>query len=525
MSPSSLLRATGVSSLATLVSRVAGVLREVVFAAWFGAGAEVDAFQNAIVVPGALRRFVADEGLTGAVIPEVARARREGGEERARQVIAGSLAVLLASLAVVVGIGIALAPWWVLLFDSSLPGKPEEWAFTSRLARWLLPFVAFVSVVSWCEGLLNLRGHFFVPKVAPGLVGVSVALCIVLFGDGFGMDAVVLGMLIGGAVQLAACLVALHGHEGAVWPDPAGWRDPRVQAMASSMLKVALVGVAAQLHVLVLRQITNALEVGATSHFAYAQRVVALPQGLAAVAVAAAVLPVVVRGAQSGDHAAVRDALAGAVRLAALAAVPAAVMMAVLAEPVVDLLFHRGAFGLDDLESTAAVVRWLAPFLVPAAVLLLMRKVFYAVDDRATLVAIGVIGAVGTALFGVLLVPLMGLPGLGLALAASTTIQVGVCIWRLRRHLSGRVGLWRTVDPLARILVASLVAAALPAWLASSWSAELGLAGSAALLVVAGSAGVVVYVVGVRAAGIPEVEGVEAAIRRRVGRSTPPPAA
>jgi putative peptidoglycan lipid II flippase len=167
---SKIFGASVVSALGTGLSRVLGAARDVTIGHIFGAGRASDAFWMAWTIPSLFRRFVADEGLTGALIPAVARAEQEVDTREARRLANGALLALLVAGAAICVVGILGAPLLVRLIAPGFSDDPEKLALTISLTRWLFPFVVFVSLVSYCEGLLNYRGHFFVPKLAPGIV-------------------------------------------------------------------------------------------------------------------------------------------------------------------------------------------------------------------------------------------------------------------------------------------------------------------------------------------------------------------
>ncbi|HAN32768.1 MAG TPA: hypothetical protein DCQ06_14335, partial [Myxococcales bacterium] len=205
------LRAVAASVLGTGLSRALGALRDVCIARIFGASGASDAFWIAFTVPNTLRRFVADEGLTGALIPAVARAETEQSQTAARQLANRVLTALLLINLVVCVAGWFGAEWLVKAFAYSFVADPEKFALTVTLTRWLMPFVAMVSLVSFCEGLLNHRRHFFVPKVAPGLVSAGIVIAALVAVDRFEHPtyALVAGVLFGGLTHVLVNLPVL----------------------------------------------------------------------------------------------------------------------------------------------------------------------------------------------------------------------------------------------------------------------------------------------------------------------------
>ena len=256
-----------VSAAGTGLSRVAGAFRDVVLSHVFGAGRASDAFWLAWTVPSIFRRFVADEGLTGALIPAVGQAEEAEGEGGARRLANTALAALLVACLVVCVGGILAAPWLVKAFAWGFSRDPGKLELTVTLTRWLFPFVAFVSLVSYCEALLNYRGRFFIPKLAPGIVSGSIAVAALLLATRFEepVYALVAGALVGGLAHLLVCVPPLVKSWG--WPAPslAGVRDPRFRRLAGEMGKVVAIGLVAQVNVVLLRLLASLLAEGSVT--------------------------------------------------------------------------------------------------------------------------------------------------------------------------------------------------------------------------------------------------------------------
>ncbi len=457
-----MVRAFLVSVLGTGLSRVLGAARDIALGHVLGAGRVSDAFWIAFTVPNIFRRFVADEGLTGALIPALARAGRDEGEAAARRLGGQALAGLLLAGLVLGALGILAAKPLVLAFAWGFRDDPEQLALAVRLTRILFPFVVFVSLVSWAEGMLNQRGHFFVPKVAPGLVSAAmVAAAVLAAGSDRAVLAIAWGVLVGGAVHLLVCLPPLVRLWGPVPPVFAGLREPRFRAFLREMSKVVAIGVFAQVNIMVLRQLASLLEAGSVTHYWYANRVVDLAQGAIAVAVGSAVLPAIARDVAHRDWDRFRADFSQAIRLAALFLLPAAVLLLVLAEPVVAVLFRHGRFGAADAEVTAATLRAMVPFMLAVAGINIVKRAFFALDERNVLLAVGGAGIALTAGAGYPLAHRLGVQGLALALSASTAAQLLAYLVLLRRRIGDALDLAGVSGPLLRMFLAALPAAAL----------------------------------------------------------------
>jgi putative peptidoglycan lipid II flippase len=522
MAPRSILRAFLSSSLGTGLSRVLGLIRELAIARVLGASATSDAFFMAFTIPSMFRRFVADEGLTGALVPLVARAEAEDGTDAAKA-LAGRTFTALAGLCVLLAVvAIPAAPWLVDLFASGFREDPEKFALTVQLTRVMMPFVLFVSLVSWAEGLLNHRDHFFIPKIAPGLVSAAVVAAALWPSSGGAQELVhtiAWAVLVGGLAHLLVCVPPLVRRWGLIRPRFDLWRGPRFRILAVEMGKVAAIGLMAQVNVIVLRNLASHLETGAVSWYWNATRLVDFAQGIIAVGVGSALLPAISAAVAEQDWAGFRDAFARASRLAASLLFPAAAFVLLLAPPFVAVLYRHGAYGWADVGETAAALRWLTPYMLALAGIQIVKKPFFALNRRNSLVVVGLLGVGLTFGAGVLLAPRYGVEGLAAALSVSTVGQLLTYLWLLGRITGGKLGLGSLLASMGRIALATLPAGAV-GWaicLLGDWEQGPTLL-NLAVFAAAGCGGGLAYALAAWGLGISEVKRVVARVRGRLGR-------
>lgn len=517
----SIVRAFIVSVLGTGFSRVLGAVRDIAIGHVYGAGAASDAFWVAYTIPNMFRRFVADEGLTGVLIPGVAKAEKESEGEGRRLAGAVLFTVLVASV-VICALGIAAAPWVVRAFAYGFTANPEQFQLTVTLTRWLLPFLVFVALVSYCEGLLNHRGHFFVPKLAPGLVCACLAASALYLSGQFEEPilALVVGVLVGGVVHLLVCLPPLIRLWGIPRLRVLGLSDSRYRAFLGEMGKVVAIGIFAQINIVVLRQLAAVLEAGSVTQYWYANRVVDLAQGAIAVGVGSALLPAISQDVAEQDWERFREDFARAVRLAALVLIPAGAVLLALATPMISVLFLHGEFDETDALRTAMTLRMMVPFMLAVAGINIVKKVYFAVDDRNTLLVVGGVGVLVTGGVGYALLDRLGVEGLGLALSLSTCVQLVIYLVLLRRKLGTKIGLGQLVAPLATLCVAAVPAAAAGWWLCTKGAWERGpgdLLNIAILTGALGAAGVV-YLLLCKVLRVQELEELLRRLRARLKR-------
>ncbi|MBN2055790.1 hypothetical protein JW905_12755, partial [bacterium] len=336
---------------------------------------------------------------------------------------------------------------------------PEQLALTIDLTRWLFPFVILVSLVSYCEGILNHRGHFFVPKIAPGLVSLSVVAAAVCLGGVMKVpiQSLVVGVLAGGLLHLLIQLPLLVAR----WRLPRLRLDfsPRFKRFMGEMGKVVLIGIFAQINIMVLRLLASFLPAGAVSHYWNANRLVDLTQGMIGVGLGSAIMPVLARAVAEERWSDVRGHLVYSLRLACFVLLPSVLFVTAFRVPLVAMLYRHGSFTWQDTLITADTLMLLAPFLLAVAGINIVKKVYFALDDRNTLLAVGAAGVVLTATLGFILIRSMAVRGLALALSLSTAAQLAAYFMLLRRKVSTAVRAGDILPGIGRMAAACLPAA------------------------------------------------------------------
>ena len=464
----SVTRNVGPVSAATFLSRVLGLVRDQVFAALFGAGTAADAFNMAFRVPNLLRDLFAEGAMSASFVPTFTQWREKEGDAAAwalgRQLMSTLLAVLLGICA----LGWIFAPQLVGLLAGGFAAVPGKLELTVTLTRIMLPFLPVVALAAAAMGMLNARGVFFLPALAPallnlGMVVFGLALIPVCRSAGWPViTAMALGVVLGGLLQFVVQLpkLARLGFRFAL--ELPTWH-PGVQRVASLMLPATIGLAATQLNIFVSQAIAASFREGSVSWLQYAFRLMQLPIGLFGVAVATVSLPALSRAAVRQDLPAVRSTLSESVRLVLLLTIPSALFLAVMAQPILALLFQHGRFTAADTSATAGALVMYCVGLPAFAAVGIFTRAFYAMGDtrtpvRSTFVAVGVNLVLNLLFVG----PLAGLGlahrGLALATSATSLINLAQLAWLLRAKLSGIEG-GRLLRSGLRILLASAIAA------------------------------------------------------------------
>jgi putative peptidoglycan lipid II flippase len=439
-------RKAGVVGAATMLSRLLGLVREQVMATLFGAGLATDAFNVAFRIPNLLRDLFAEGAMSSAFVPTFTEYQQRRGEADAWALGRQLMATLLAVLLVVCLIGYLLTPWLVRLFAPGFASVPGKIDLTVQLTRVMLPFLPAVALAAAAMGMLNARDSFAVPALAPSMLNLGM----VVFGitlipvvESFGQPAILamaLGVLIGGFGQLAFQLPALHRKGFRLRAElPRG--HPGVRRVARLMLPATIGLAATQVNLLVSTLIASLLEQGSVSWLGYAFRIMQLPIGVFGVALATVSLPALAKAAVDQDVAALKGTLSATLRLVFLLTVPAALWLAVMAVPVIELLYQHGRFGpLDTARTAGALVMYCVGLPAFAAVGVLTRT-FYALGDTRTPVRASLVSVVLNLGLNLLFIgPLrfLGLEHTGLALATSVTSVANLL--QLAGYLRRRVG-------------------------------------------------------------------------------------
>jgi putative peptidoglycan lipid II flippase len=461
---------------ATSLSRILGGLRDICLASFFGAGMVSDAFYVAFGIPSALRAMVADDGLTGAVVPAVAYA--DGYGHDAKGLVNRLFTGLLLVNVVLCGLGVVFAEQLVWLFAAAFVHDPAKFELTVSLTRWMMPLIGAVSIVSFLEGVLNHRGHYFLPKAAPGLIsaGVLWGLIACNWGGHSGLTAmyvVVLGLLLGAFFHVVIQAPMVRRVWGPIGLD-FDFSDQRVRRAGVEFTKVAGIGVFVVLGWMVIQQLAAGAGDGAITWLWNATRLVELTHGVAVAAVGSAVLPPLASAAADRDWDLLRHNLHRALSLVGFMLIPLAALLLAFALPLVSLVFRHGSYTSADTFATSATLSLLIPYLLAFAAVNILRRVFFALNDRGPVIFGGLLSLLITAIVGWWMTREFGVPGLALAISVAACFELALYVALLRRRIPGGLGLSGLVLPFAQCTVAASPMTGFLFWLADMGRWENG---------------------------------------------------
>ena len=426
--PRGLLHSSAIVGGATLVSRVLGLVRDVVLANLVGATSNADAFFVAFKIPNFLRRLFAEGAFAQAFIPVFTETREQGGKVAVQALIDRVAGVLGGTLLLLTALTILAAPIVALVFAPGFSKDPGKLALTADLIRLTFPYLFLISMTGFAGGILNAYGRFAVPAFTPVLLNLSLIAAALLLAPGFEepVYALALGVFIAGLLQLLFQFPALYGLE--LVPRPR-WDTayPGVRRIMTLMVP-ALFGVSvSQINLLLDTVLASLLPAGSVSWLYYSDRLTELPLGVFAIAIATVVLPTLSARrarAEAGEGDPLFAAtLHWALGLVLLIALPATFALLLLAEPILATLFQYGAFAAADVDKAAWSLRAYTLGLSAFMLIKVLAPGYYARQDMKSPVRIGIIAMVANMIMNPLFIfPLMwtfDLGHVGLALATS----------------------------------------------------------------------------------------------------------
>jgi putative peptidoglycan lipid II flippase len=460
-------RSAGLVGIATMASRVLGLLRDQVFLVTFGAGSAMDAYNVAFRLPNLVRDLFAEGAMSAAFLPTFTRELHHKGQEAAwdlgRVVITG-LVVVTGAIALLGVLFAAPLTRFIAPAYAAVPGKIE---LTTTLTQVMFPFLMLIAVAVACMGMLNSLRSFFIPALAPAMFNIACiasAYLIVPFMPGLGWDPMVglaIGTLLGGLGQIVLQWPALR-RQGFRFRPRFAPRDPRFLEIVRLMIPGTLGLAAAQVNQLVNVYLATSEVEGAVTYLGFAFRLMYLPIGIFGVSVATAAIPGITRHAAAGDTNGVRNDVSQALRLMLMLNVPATLGLIALARPIVELLVEYRRVNAHNTIGIASALMGYAPGLVGYSAVKIASPTFYALRDARTPVTVGVVSIVLNVVLNLILVRSMGFAGLAFGTGLAALANAGILFWLLRRRLDGLDDA-RVVTAFVKIVAASLAMGAV-AW-------------------------------------------------------------
>ncbi|MEJ1159665.1 murein biosynthesis integral membrane protein MurJ [Prosthecomicrobium sp. N25] len=427
---------------ATLASRVLGFLRDTLIAAALGTGPVADAFVVAFRLPNLFRRLFAEGAFNAAFVPLYARVLEAEGEGGARRFAADVLAVLLVAVLAFSGLAMLAAPGLVWVLAPGFAADPEKFGLATLLTRICFPYLAAMALIALMGGILNAHRRFLAAALAPVLLNlVLIAALLAALSAGLARTReagiwLAAGVSLAGLAQLALVTVAVSR---------AGWAPrlvrPRWTPSVARLLRLAVPGAIAggiaEINIVVGTMIAS-LSAGSVAFLYYADRVYQLPLGLVGVAVGTVLLPEIARQLRADREDLALAAQNRSLEFAAVLTLPAAVALVVAAQPIVEVLFERGAFGPQDTQATAEALLGFGYGLPAFVFVKVFAPGFFAREDTRTPMVVGAVSVAVNVALSLALYPVFEHVAIALATSAAGWVNA-LLLW----GLLVRRGHWR----------------------------------------------------------------------------------
>ena len=425
---SSLLKSVGIVSLSIFGSRVLGLLRDIVIASTFGAGALTDVFFVAFRIPNLLRRIFAEGSFNAAFVPAFTKKLKESEEEA--EVLAGQVfGALLILLTVTVVLGELFSPFIVKAVAPGFSG--EKFTYAVKLLREMFPYIMLVSLTAFLGGILNTFNRFFAPAFSTALFNLSLIISALLLSGELSVESLAIGVLVGGTLQVLLQIPFLKNTGFNLKP------IFRLSEEAKRVLINTVPGIfgfaVRQLSMLIDTVIASFLSSGAISYLYYANRFVQLPLGMFAIGLSQVLLPRLSKKIGEKDYS---SELETGILLCSAVVIPSAVGLIFFGKPIVDLVFNHGAFTEKDLIGTYTVLVCYSLGLFFFSMEKIVSNVYYSLEEFKIPVKV----AAYTLIFNLVINLIfcfglgMGAPGLALGTSLTSLLNLTILITILKRQ-------------------------------------------------------------------------------------------
>jgi putative peptidoglycan lipid II flippase len=489
-----LWRSTFVVSIMTMLSRIAGLVRDMIFLNMFGADRLMDAFLVAFKIPNFLRRLFAEGAFAQAFVPVLSEVKSQRGDAAVRVLVdrvAGTLATVLGSVTVV---AMVASPVIITLFAPGFHDDPLKFDLASDMLRITFPYLLLISLTAFAGGILNSYQRFGASAFTPVLMNLTMIAFALWVAPLMAQPVMALawGVLISGFVQLGFQIPYLR--EIHMLPRfRLGFSDPDVKRILTLMVP-AMFGVSvSQINLLIDTVLATFLVTGSVTWLYTAERLTELPLGLIGIAVATVILPSLSAKYAEKSHDEFKAMLDWALRVVVLVGLPSAIAMGMLAEPLIAALFLHGRFTTEDVQMSAAALQALSGGILAFMLIKVFAPGYFSRQDTRTPVRIGIIAMVANMVFNLMLVWHLKHVGLSLASTLSAFLNAGLLyhglhqrgVYRLEKHWV-RLGLRYVAANAVMVVVLILITPASAWWLApqGNWlkvGAILGICAAGAL--------------------------------------------
>ena len=449
-------------SALTLVSRILGLIRDMVFASYFGATAMMDAFNVAFRIPNLFRRFFGEGAFNQSFVPVFSEYYEKKRDQLPLFIaeVSGSLGIVLLGITI---LGIFFAPELVLVFASGFKSDPEKFALTADLVRIMIPYVFLICMLAMYSSVLNSLDRFALPALLPSLL--NIAMIIGAFLSVQFLQVPILGLgyavLIAGVIQCFIVMYSVRQQRLLTHVPKVAFGAPGVKQVIVLMVPALIGSSSSQINILINTQLASRLETGSVTWLYYSDRLVEFALGTVAVALGTVVLPKLSRLSATNDQEGFEKTVNWGIRLALVLGIPSSVGLILLAEPLLALLFMRGAFTYNDVLMSAKSLITYGTSIAAYFLIKILAPVYYSRQDTKTPLKFGLVSIAVNIVLQFILVKYYAHAGLALSTSIAAWVNALLLmfglhylgIYRLGRLMTGK--LWVVIP--ANILLAGFL--------------------------------------------------------------------
>ena len=429
-----LLKSTSIVSLMTFLSRIFGFIRDMVITACFGAGAGVDAFLVAFKIPNFMRRLFAEGAFSQAFVPVLSEYENEGSPEQTQGLLNATFGCLAFILGLITVLGIALAPWILMLFAPGFDREGPRFAFATQMLRFTFPYLFFISLTAFFAAIQNVKQRFAIPALTPVLLNVSLIFSALYLAEYVELPAfsLAIGVLIAGVMQMlfqVPFLIRLKS-----LPRPTlQWRHPGVMRVLKLMGPAVIGASVMQINLLVDTIFASFLPVGSLTWLYLSDRLLEFPMGMFGVALATVSLPHLSKKYAAQNEQGFNASLDWSLRWIALIGIPCALGLMLLSGPILTTLFQYHAFTVHDVAMAKLSLMALSVGLVAFLAVKVLVSAFFARQDTRFPLRVACVALIVNAILNALFIGPLQHAGLALASSLSGILQMMILWSRLRK--------------------------------------------------------------------------------------------
>jgi putative peptidoglycan lipid II flippase len=453
----SIAQAAGLMSVATLISRILGYVKDMILARYFGASGIADTFFVAFRIPNLLRELFAEGAMSSACIPVLTEYQTKYGQQEAKRLVRITFTFILIIVGFICCAGVIFAPEIVSIIAPGFSGMPQKFSLTVFLTRIMFPFLLFISLAALVMGALNTRRIFFIPALAPAALNITIIIVVLLFATKLDQPifAVAWGVALGGFVQFVFQVPSFLKTGYSLTPD-FDFKHTGLRKMAILMMPATMGMAVAQINIFVSTILASYLPEGSITYLYYSMRLIQFPVGIFGVAMGMAVLPTLSEHAVRGDYGKLREDFSYALRLLFFITIPAMVGLIALREPIVHILFQRGRFDYVATVQTAYALLFYSLGIWSIVGVRVVTAGFYSMQDTKTPVKIAAVAVAANIVFSIILMRPLKHGGLALANTLASGLNFLFLFLLLRKRLKTIDGR-RILSSFVRIVIASLI--------------------------------------------------------------------